>query len=128
MAEEQQSAEGSARNDAGVPDGAGVPNDDGVPDNTGVPNGAGVPDNNGGPDKIGVPDNAEGPDGAEKSKDAASSTFESRFRGAFGFSWNDFRSWKAASTLLYAPRDPAAIAVFRILFGIAMFHDTFSER
>jgi len=59
---------------------------------------------------------------------SSSSTLESRVRSAFGFSWKDFRSWNAASTLMFAPRDPAALGVFRILFGFAMLHDVFNER
>merc|ERR1712142_1383004 len=55
-------------------------------------------------------------------------SIESRFRSAWGFSWSDFRSWKSASTLMFSPRDPASLGIFRILFGLAMFHDVFLER
>jgi len=64
----------------------------------------------------------------QSSSTSSTSSIEARFRHLFGFSWADFRSWKAASTLMHAPRDPASLGIFRMLFGFAMVHDVFNER
>ena len=43
----------------------------------------------------------------------------------FGFTLNDFKSWKTFATLLHQARDPSILAYTRIAFGKADFATKF---
>ncbi|KAM4747726.1 vitamin K-dependent gamma-carboxylase [Rhinophrynus dorsalis] len=46
----------------------------------------------------------------------------------FGFDWSDLSSWNRFVCLMNRPTDPAALGVFRFLFGLLMFLDIPQER
>ncbi|XP_076799708.1 vitamin K-dependent gamma-carboxylase-like [Clavelina lepadiformis] len=46
----------------------------------------------------------------------------------FGFTLNDFKSWKTFATLLHQARDPSILAYTRIAFGLLMIIDIPQER
>ncbi|XP_067879063.1 vitamin K-dependent gamma-carboxylase isoform X2 [Heterodontus francisci] len=51
-----------------------------------------------------------------------------RLKRVFGFEPSDFRSWHRFVRLLNRPSDPAALGVFRLLFGMLMVLDIPQER
>ncbi|XP_053320449.1 vitamin K-dependent gamma-carboxylase [Spea bombifrons] len=46
----------------------------------------------------------------------------------FGFEWSDLSSWQRFVSLLNRPTDPAALGVFRFMFGLLMVLDIPQER
>ncbi|KAM4677468.1 vitamin K-dependent gamma-carboxylase [Discoglossus pictus] len=66
---------------------------------------------------------AQGKERAKPHKEKGS--FMSR---VFGFEWSDLSSWQRFVCLMNRPTDPAALGVFRFLFGFLMFLDIPQER
>lgn len=53
---------------------------------------------------------------------------KSRMEEIFGFKWEDLSSWDNLVALLNRPTDPAALGIFRCLFGLLMAVDVTQER